>query len=63
MWLFVVVYYLSLVGPLLLLTFLWRKLLSRETSKYTLTIALSATISYLYLLAALTNKSTVLGPD
>lgn len=63
MWWYVVGFYSALFSPLLLLTFLWRKFRLFQRSKYGISIAALASISYGYLLAAVMYKSILLGPD
>jgi len=58
MWWYAVGFYTALVIP-----FLWRKLRLFQTSKYAVAIVGLASISRGYLLAALTYKSALLGPD
>jgi hypothetical protein len=63
MLLFTAVYYLALFGPLLLLTFVWRKLLSSTTDKTVVVIATLISLTYAYLMAALFFRSALLGGD
>jgi hypothetical protein len=63
MWWYAVGFYSALFIPLLLLTFPWRMLRLFQRSEYTVSIADLASIRYGYLLATLTYKSALLGPD
>lgn len=61
-WIFAVVYYLSLFGPLFLLGIAWCKLPSLKR-RFEVTVLALISLSYCYLMAALLSRSTFLGPD
>jgi len=62
MW-FEVVFYLSFLSPVILLSIVWVSLLLRQKSKFAVAIAALASSSYGYLMAALVFRSILLGED
>ncbi len=54
---------LAFFAPLLLLPVMWLKLRARPKGKYIMGIAVLASVSYGFLMAVLTSKSVLLGPE
>jgi hypothetical protein len=61
--LFTVIYYASLFGPVVLLSFMWRRLLSQPRDMISFSVAALLSLSYPLLMAALVFRSAVLGGD
>jgi hypothetical protein len=59
----IAIYFLGLFAPLPLLTLTWLRLRSCAKSKYITVIAILASGSYAYLMAALISKRVLLGAD
>jgi hypothetical protein len=62
MW-FGAVFYFALFSPVILLAVLWHRLLSGQRGKFGVVVAVLASLSYGYLVAALLFRSRLLGSD